>query len=578
MKKTLSFLFTMFFAVSLFLFSCQKEIPCEECNKPPIATAGQEQIIILPTDSVLLDGNSSSDADGSITKWLWTKISGPASFNIVTPSESITKIKTLTLGDYQFELTVTDNDGLSAKDTVKVIVKNSSQPNRPPVADAGADQTITLPTNTTTIDGNGSTDPDNNITSFAWTKVSGPSSFNIGNANSAQTQIANLIEGIYQFELKVADAGGLYSKDTMLVIITNGACNNAARPLVSAQLIPIGSLSQARTGIAAASAGNKIVFAGGYSFISGISTNHSRVDIYDMGTQTWSIAELSVPRFDIAAVVAGNKIFFAGGRAETSLDTFEYYSTVDIYDAATNTWSVTSLTEARSVIAAATVGNRVFFAGGSINHTINSYEGLGTSKVDIYDLNTQTWSIATLSEPRGDIAAVTLQNKIYFAGGGNNDPNGLGVTNRIDIYDDVTGSWSISSLQEPRSSMASIAAGNKIYLAGGLNSPNHGSMTCTVEIFDINGNSTVSNLHRENWWPFNAGRRAVVKDDKIVFCIRTWHSPAFDIYDLNTNAWSIGILPVVCHGNSIISVNNTIYLAGGFINGVLSSQVWKLEF
>jgi len=568
----------MFFAVSLFLFSCQKEIPCEECNKPPIATAGQEQIIILPTDSVLLDGNSSSDADGSITKWLWTKISGPASFNIVTPSESITKIKTLTLGDYQFELTVTDNDGLSAKDTVKVIVKNSSQPNRPPVANAGADQTITLPTNTTTIDGNGSTDPDNNITSFAWTKVSGPSSFNIGNANSAQTQIANLIEGIYQFELKVADAGGLYSKDTMLVIITNGACNNAARPLVSAQLIPIGSLSQARTGIAAASAGNKIVFAGGYSFISGISTNHSRVDIYDMGTQTWSIAELSVPRSDIAAVVAGNKIFFAGGRAETSLDTFEYYSTVDIYDAATNTWSVTSLTEARSVIAAATVGNKVFFAGGSINHTINSYEGLGTSKVDIYDLNTQTWSIATLSEPRGDIAAVTLQNKIYFAGGGNNDPNGLGVTNRIDIYDDVTGSWSISSLQEPRSSMASIAAGNKIYLAGGLNSPNHGSMTCTVEIFDINGNSTVSNLHKENWWPFNAGRRAVVKDDKIVFCIRTWHSPAFDIYDLNTNAWSIGILPVVCHGNSIISVNNTIYLAGGFINGVLSSQVWKLEF
>ena len=154
----------MFFAVSLFLFSCQKEVPCEECNKRPIAIAGQEQIIILPTDSVLLDGNSSSDADGTITKWLWAKISGPASFNIVMPSGSTTKVKTLTLGDYQFELTVTDNDGLSAKDTVKVSVKNLSQPNRPPVANAGVDQTITLPTNTTTIDGNGSTDPDNNIT------------------------------------------------------------------------------------------------------------------------------------------------------------------------------------------------------------------------------------------------------------------------------------------------------------------------------------------------------------------------------------------------------------------------------
>jgi len=29
---------------------------------------------------------------------------------------------------------------------------------------------------------------------------------------------------------------------------------------------------------------------------------------------------------------------------------------------------------------------------------------------------------------------------------------------------------------------------------------------------------------------------------------------------------------------SIISLDNTIYLAGGFVNGVLSNKVWKLEF
>ncbi|MGZ8559669.1 MAG: hypothetical protein ACXWWC_15105 [Chitinophagaceae bacterium] len=29
---------------------------------------------------------------------------------------------------------------------------------------------------------------------------------------------------------------------------------------------------------------------------------------------------------------------------------------------------------------------------------------------------------------------------------------------------------------------------------------------------------------------------------------------------------------------SIISVDNTIYIAGGYLNGVLSNQVWKLEF
>ncbi|HET9745487.1 MAG TPA: PKD domain-containing protein [Chitinophagaceae bacterium] len=583
MKKTSLFLFIIVFVVSILFFSCEKEISCEGCssrNKYPIAVAGQNQIIILPTDSVLLDGNSSSDPDGMITKWHWEKISGPASFNMVKPSDSVTKVKTLAVGSYQFKLTVTDNDGLSAKDTVEVIVKDSVQANRPPAANAGDDQTITLPTNTTTINGDGSSDPDNNIIGFAWTKISGPSSFTFSNPNIAQTQVANLVQGVYAFELKVTDAGGLFSKDTMQVTIittVTNPCINNNRPLVNAQLIPVGSLSQARTRIAVASAGNKIVFAGGYSDVSG---NSSRVDIYDTGSQTWSVAELSEARADIAAVAAGDKIFFAGGRVITAPDIFEYFSTVDFYDATTNTWSVRYLTEARSVIAAAAVGNKVFFAGGSIDNNINwlGDPGQGTSKVDIYDLNTQTWSTATLSEPRGEIAAVTLQNKIYFAGGGNNDPNSSGVTNRIDIYDDDTGSWSISSLQEPRTAMASIAVDNKIYWAGGLTWPAYSGTTCSVEIFDINNNSTVSNLHRENWWSFNAGQRAVLKDNKIVFCIRTVHLKEFDIYDINTNSWSIGVFPVVCHGNSIISVNNTIYIAGGLINGIYSSQVWKLEF
>ena len=96
-------------------------------NKPPIAIAGPDQVITLPTDSVSLDGSASSDPDGKISEWLWTKISGPASFNIIKPSDSTTKVKTLVAGTYQFELKVTDNGGLSAKDTVQVIVNDPMQ-------------------------------------------------------------------------------------------------------------------------------------------------------------------------------------------------------------------------------------------------------------------------------------------------------------------------------------------------------------------------------------------------------------------------------------------------------------------
>jgi len=46
--------------------------------------------------------------------------------------------------------------------------------NKPPIANAGADQTITLPIDSVMLDGSASTDLDNNITSYAWTKISGP--------------------------------------------------------------------------------------------------------------------------------------------------------------------------------------------------------------------------------------------------------------------------------------------------------------------------------------------------------------------------------------------------------------------
>src|SRR6188768_4131245 len=107
-------------------------------------------------------------------------------------------------------------------------VNNGCTPERPnsaPVSNAGSDQTITLPINTVTLNAGASTDPDNNITSYLWTKISGPS-FNIGNANIAQTQVANLIEGVYQFELKVTDAGGLFSKDTMQVMVNQVTTNS----------------------------------------------------------------------------------------------------------------------------------------------------------------------------------------------------------------------------------------------------------------------------------------------------------------------------------------------------------------
>jgi hypothetical protein len=222
MKTACRIILSMLVISSLIFPSCKKEKSCEECrdvNKPPTAIAGVDQLISLPTDSISLDGSVSNDPDGTISAWLWKKISGPVVFTILHSTNSVTKIKSLAKGVYLFELQVTDNDGLSAKDTVQITVNDSAQPNRPPIANAGADQAVTLPSNTANLDGGTSSDPDNNIISYSWTKILGPASSAIINTSSIQTAVINLVQGVYLFELKVTDAGGLSAKDTMQITV-----------------------------------------------------------------------------------------------------------------------------------------------------------------------------------------------------------------------------------------------------------------------------------------------------------------------------------------------------------------------
>ncbi len=51
--------------------SCKK-VPLVEvtpANRPPVANAGPDQTIILPVNSVTLDGSASTDPDGTITSY-----------------------------------------------------------------------------------------------------------------------------------------------------------------------------------------------------------------------------------------------------------------------------------------------------------------------------------------------------------------------------------------------------------------------------------------------------------------------------------------------------------------------------
>jgi PKD domain len=89
-------------------------------NLPPLADAGSDQTINVASGqsaSVTLHGENSSDPDGSINSWAW-KETGATIASTPTPMVS------LAAGTHTITLTVTDNMGATATDTVVITVKS----------------------------------------------------------------------------------------------------------------------------------------------------------------------------------------------------------------------------------------------------------------------------------------------------------------------------------------------------------------------------------------------------------------------------------------------------------------------
>lgn len=94
-------------------------------NIPPVANAGADQTITLPTNSVSITGTASTDADGTISSYAWTKISGPGTYTINFPSSASTTITGMGAGVYVFTLTVTDNLGATNSDNITITVNSA---------------------------------------------------------------------------------------------------------------------------------------------------------------------------------------------------------------------------------------------------------------------------------------------------------------------------------------------------------------------------------------------------------------------------------------------------------------------
>lgn len=194
-------------------------------NTRPVARGGSDTIASVNLGTITLNAGSSMDTDGTIQRYIWRQIAGPATVyisNAVSVNGICSISKQNLTGIYQYEVKVVDDRADYTLDTVAVNVISNFEP----VANAGSPIVMNQPSSSTKLNGSGSSDPDGTLISYKWSQVAGPSPASFTNETSAIATVSSLQVGTYTFRLLITDSN--LAQDSSEVEVTINASTNIA--------------------------------------------------------------------------------------------------------------------------------------------------------------------------------------------------------------------------------------------------------------------------------------------------------------------------------------------------------------
>ena len=183
-------------------------------NHAPTAKAEVAPARVRPGKPATLDGSKSTDPDaGDQLTYAWTLKSAPAASKAAIAAADALKATfafTPDLeGDYKLELTVSDSKGLKSAPPAAVVITASNDVNFPPTATVKAPGEVEIKS-TLKLDGSGTSDPDGDKLTFAWSIVAAPHGSTAA-LTGATAPVATLVPdliGNYVFALVVTDDHG----------------------------------------------------------------------------------------------------------------------------------------------------------------------------------------------------------------------------------------------------------------------------------------------------------------------------------------------------------------------------------
>ena len=213
------------------------------------------------------------------------------------------------------------------------------------------------------------------------------------------------------------------------------------------------ALPQKKSHSALVSSGEKLYSIGGYNG----SKRLASVDVFDAKSEKWtSGAPMPTARSGFGATVDRHgHIYCIGGYSNSQQD----MSDVDVYDPEYDQWTpAPRLTQRRSYVQAATLGDNIYAVGGMEGNTrLQTVE-----KLSPY---TSAWSrVADMNVPRSRPGVAALDGRLFAVGG----YNGKEHLSSVECYSPNSDTWRMmENMSVPRNSPATAVHDGCLYVAGG---------------------------------------------------------------------------------------------------------------
>ncbi|MGG7056337.1 Kelch repeat-containing protein [Nitrosomonas sp. ANs5] len=295
-----------------------------------------------------------------------------------------------------------------------------------------------------------------------------------------------------------------------------------------------------------------------------------------VGTGTWTVAAPALmERTEVAAAALDGKIYVVGGFAKPSWQNileFAISSDVEVYDPATDSWSMTtSLPEGRHHAGIAELDGFLYVIGGFTRSFLSIWHA--TSNVYQYNPAAREWrELAPMPTARGGLGVAVYQNRLYAIGGYDGKHNVAAV----EIFDSKTNTWtSVRPMPTPRDHLAVVAAGDRIYAIGGRPELDYHRNMGVVEAYDPETNQWQS---RAGLPTARSGMAASVIGERIYVVGGESEAGTFaanEAYHPATDQWqSMAPMPTARHGLGAAVVDGHLYtISGGPTPGGSFSRV-----